>query len=165
LKSKHEKNSGSGDTAFQCATFYVSNRLYGVDILSVREVNADMRFTSIYHAADEIKGYVNIRGQIHLVLDLSRLLGFGPAGITDKSRIVLFKPHVGESFAVLVDGVGNVVEVQGDLIEKYRRGGPENREEENAVTGEIVAGVYKLEKEILILLEPGKFLQVLAGRN
>ena len=51
-------------------TFRLSGRLYGVDIEDVKEINTEVNFTPIFHASREIKGYINIRGQIYLLLDL-----------------------------------------------------------------------------------------------
>ena len=56
-------------------SFRVEGKLYGVDILDVKEVTTEMMYTRIAHAPDEVLGLVNIRGHIHLALDLRRLLG------------------------------------------------------------------------------------------
>ena len=56
-------------------TFRVDGRLFGVDILDVKEVTAETTFTRVAHAPDEVLGLVNIRGHIYLALDLRRLLG------------------------------------------------------------------------------------------
>jgi purine-binding chemotaxis protein CheW len=101
----------------QYCTFWLSGRLYGVDILDVKEVNPDGSFTEVPHAPKEVCGFVNIRGQIHLILDLRMILGLKDRSATGKSRLVLFKPAVGEAFGVLVDMIGDVVEVEEYLIE------------------------------------------------
>ena len=89
----------------QFCTLWVSGKLFGFDILDVKEVNLETDFTPISHSPAEVKGYVNVRGQIYLILDLRVLLGLDPAEIQRESRLVLFKPSIGESIGVLVDKV------------------------------------------------------------
>lgn len=145
---------------YQFATFQIAARLFGVDILAVREISNIMRFTPVFHACEEIRGFVNIRGQIHLVIDLGRLLGFGESRITDSTRIVIFKPHVGESFAVMVDKIGDVEELAENLIEHSRIKEGANSENLN-IRSDLYGGFCKLKENILVILEPEKLLPAL----
>ena len=65
----------------------VNGRLFGVDILDVKEVTAETAYTRVAHAPDEVLGLVNIRGHIYLALDLRRLLGMPATVLTGDSRI------------------------------------------------------------------------------
>ncbi len=69
------RTSGTG-LSMKICSFRLSDRLFGVNILDVKEVNSDIEITPIYHARDSIRGYMNIRGQIHLVVDLRTEFGF-----------------------------------------------------------------------------------------
>lgn len=141
-------------------TFWVSDRQFGVDILDVKEVNLESSFTPIHHAPPEVQGYVNIRGQIYLILDLRRLLGFETNVAEQTSRLVLFKPSVGESFGVLVDKVGDVVTVDNDAIEDRRSSGqplPEIGERRGNAEG-LANGVCKLQDSLLVILNARNFL-------
>ncbi|MDH5637536.1 MAG: chemotaxis protein CheW, partial [Nitrospinota bacterium] len=71
----------------QLSTFRLNDRLFGVDIQDVKEINTEVTFTQIFHASKEVRGYVNIRGQIHLVLDLRILLGFEKKEPDHDSRV------------------------------------------------------------------------------
>jgi len=92
-------------------TFRVADRLFGVPIRTVREVTTETTCTRIPHAPAEVAGYVNIRGHIHLALDLRRLLGLPPGANGQHRRLVLFQAGVGTAFGVLVDEVGDIVSV------------------------------------------------------
>ena len=119
MQAKKIDERSAGPTRKFC-TFYLAGRLYGVDILHVKEISSVVRFTPIYHAPREVMGFVNIRGQIHLVLDLQMLLGQEQeveAEAGGRSLLVIFKPVVGESFGVLIDRIGDVVEIAEDEIE------------------------------------------------
>ena len=104
---------------------WISGRLHGIDILEIREINSEKGFTPIFHAPPQVRGYVNIRGQIHLVVDPRIPLGLPEAvpgangHILGKSRqqLLIFKPHVAETFALLVDRVGDIIEVPTERIE------------------------------------------------
>lgn len=117
MANERVRRSSLDEKRKQYCTFWLAGRLYGVDILDVKEVNPDASFTEAPHAPKEVCGFVNIRGQIHLILDLRKILGLKERLSTDKSRLVLFKSTVGESFGVLVDMIGDVVEVEESLIE------------------------------------------------
>ncbi len=143
----------------QICTFTIDDRLLGIDILDVKEINTETRFTPIFHAPREVRGYVNIRGQIHLILDLRRLMDLPEKPVDDGSRLILFKPRVGDNFGILVDQIGDVLDIQGDMIEDRRktdRGAPDG---DDRRTLEMGSGVCKLEDGLLIVLEAENLLQ------
>src|SRR3954471_12328344 len=102
-------------------TFRVGGRLYGVDILDVKEVTAETTYTRVAHAPDEVLGLVNIRGHIYLALDLRRLLGMPATDLTTDSRLLLFKPSVGSAFGVIVDEISEIQTADPSQIEAFIR--------------------------------------------
>lgn len=151
----------------QFCTFHLAGRQYGVDILDVKEVTTEVAITPIFHAPKGVKGYVNIRGHVHLVLDLKLLLGFEAMVVDATSRVVLLKPHVGESFGVLIERIGDVVRMEGELLQDRRRGAEAKVEsgfegkERRQVSEQLIKGVCKQEKSLLVVLEPRNFLRAL----
>jgi len=160
-----KKNQNIFGKKRQFCTFKLGERLFGVDILDVKEINPDVAFTPIHHASPEVKGYVNIRGQIHLILDLRLMLGHAPSEINEKSRLVLFKPQVGNAFGVIVDRIGDVLEVDESMIEDRRRkeeGAPDGIERRSLALG---VGVCKLEQGLLVILNSRHLLKHLMNEN
>ncbi len=105
----------------QLCTFWLSGRLFGVDILDVKEVHPKVEFTPIYHAPKAVRGYVNIRGQIHLILDLRSVMGFETLDETsDENCLVIFKSRVAEPFGVLVDKIGDVVDIDHEQVVEHK---------------------------------------------
>ena len=156
-----DSQTGQDGKLVQFCTFHVAGRHYGVEILKVKEITGETEFTPVFHAPREVKGYVNIRGQINLVIDIRPLLGFEAKDTDDSSRVVLFKPEVGESFGILVDKIGDVVKTPESKIEWKNRSGKPSGGHEHAThfnTEEIEAGVCKLETSLLVLLDPAKVL-------
>jgi len=146
------------NSTMQMCTFRMSNRLFGVNILDVKEVNENTNVTPIYHAPPDICGYINIRGQILLVVNLRETFGFDYRHKTDSSiggKVVIFKSVVDEPFGILVDEVCDVVSVEQNRIVD-RRAGESNssdavRELRRAKDG-IVMGVCPLDRELLLVL-------------
>ena len=142
-------------------TFRLAGRLYGFDIRDVKEINTEVRCTPIYHASKEIKGYINIRGQIYLLLDLRMIFGFKPKNSVDEqTRVLLFMPHVGDLCGVLVDSIEDVVTVDDRYLENRRQSEREVPEGLERRSADIGIGVCKLEDELLIILSAGKLIRV-----
>ena len=140
-------------------TFRLDGRLFGVDILDVKEVTTEITSTCIAHAPDEVRGLVNIRGHIYLALDLRRLLGMAVTNVTDDSRLVLFKPSVGSAFGVIVDEIGDIQTAEPDQIEAFSPGDHEAAAA-NLRRVDLIDAVCKLNHELLIVLNPRRFLTV-----
>jgi len=143
-------------------SFRLAGRLYGVNIRDVKEINTETNFTPIFHSTKEIKGYINIRGQIYLLLDLREIFGFPCKKIDESNRVVLFMAEVGELCGILVDSIEDVVTVDENLIENRRqneREVPEGIERRAADVGE---GVCKLQNELLILLDARRLVQAVS---
>jgi purine-binding chemotaxis protein CheW len=145
------------NSIMQMCTFRMANRLFGVNILDVKEVNENTNITPIYHAPPDICGYINIRGQILLVVNLRETFGFdqGHKAGSGTGKVVVFKSSVDEPFGILVDEVCDVVTVDQNRIVD-RRAGETNasdgaRELRRAKDG-VVMGVCPLEKELLLVL-------------
>ncbi|PIE02545.1 MAG: hypothetical protein CSA81_06950 [Acidobacteria bacterium] len=114
----------------QIMTFYLGDELYGIDILTVKEVNDTYDLTQVPLSSDYILGLINLRGQIVTLLDLRTMLGYDPPEI-GTGRLVILKTtqelsqaalaqktvthqdHVG----LLVDSIGNVVTCQLEDIQ------------------------------------------------
>jgi purine-binding chemotaxis protein CheW len=141
-------------------TFRVDDRLFGVDILDVKEVTAETTFTRVAHAPDEVLGLVNIRGHIYLALDLRRLLGMAATVVTGDSRLVLFKPSVGHAFGVVVDEISDIRTVDAGRTEPFARA-----DRESAAVGagraDLIDSVCHLDGELLVVLDPRRFLAVI----
>ena len=138
----------------QFCTFHVGGQLFGLDILDVREIVDLQPMTPVAHAPGAVSGYVNIRGSIHLVLCLRHLLGSNDDKPV-KRRLVVLKPRVVESCALLVDRIGDIVTVPGDRIEVARGG--------MVADPALVAGVCHLDGNLLVVLDPRRVAATIGG--
>jgi purine-binding chemotaxis protein CheW len=144
----------TGDEALFC-TFEAAGRLFGVPIEDIKEVTAEVHCTSIPHSPVCVRGYVNIRGQIILALDLQRLLQLQQDGEREAKRLVIFKQVIGPAFGLLVDEIGEIAKVsKSDFAanQSVHAGLPVHG------PNGLVDRVCRLEKQLLVVLNPRKFL-------
>lgn len=149
----------SPDSQRLFCTFRLAGNLFGVDMHDVKEVTTETKYTQIAHAPDEVLGLVNIRGLVYLALNLRQLLGLPPAPLTSDSRLVLFKPAVGHTFGVIVDELSEIHVAESDQIEAYSA--PRIDALANQLRRvELIVAIVKLPEELLIVLNPRRFLTV-----
>ena len=153
----------------QYATFRLDDHLFGIDVLLVREINQYMVITPVPLAVPSIRGLINLRGQIVTVVDLGVLIGLEPRNIGKETHSLVLKTHDDlsslrvrfgnqdltgpvDTVGLLVDGVGDVVDVEESETEPP----PANVGD---IDGQFLAGVVKLDSELLVLLNIGKALE------
>jgi len=133
-------------------TFLLGEGLFGLDATLVQSVNLPPPLTPLPQAPDAVRGYANLRGQIHLILDLKKLLDRGATGIGPDTRLVVLKAALGDPFGVLIDRIGGVATLPPDQIEAGRPA------ETDAPADGMVCGVGKLDGELITLLDASKLL-------
>jgi purine-binding chemotaxis protein CheW len=135
--------NASGEVEF--VTFYVGDLLMGVDINQLEEINRLIDITPVPHAPPYVRGVVNLRGEVVTVVDLRRILGLGESEITGRNRNVIVNSQ-GEQIGLLVDRIADVVRASNDELDRP----PANV---GGVDGRFFKGIYKLEKNLLIILD------------
>lgn len=157
LKGKTSKVDQNFEIRRYCS-FYLADRLFGVDINSVKEINDEVQFTYISHAPKVVRGYVNIRGQIFLVLDLCYLMGIEKRNAPENGKLILFKTDVLENCGIFIDGVGDIVDVRVDKIEDRRKNRADKKLDidRRKDFSQIGAGVCKLEHQLMVIIDPRK---------
>jgi chemotaxis signal transduction protein len=104
------------DSASKLVCFLLQGQEYAADIANVVETLAVRPITRVFLTPPWLAGIMNLRGDVVVVLDLSRLLGMAPTVITDESRIVLAS-HDGRRAGLLVDGLAELRAAERDHIE------------------------------------------------
>jgi purine-binding chemotaxis protein CheW len=143
-------------------TFREDRRLYGIDVLSLREISTAMAVTPVPPAVAAVRGLANLRSRILLVLDLRPLLGLAPVACTEDSRLIIFKPSVAEDTGLLVDRGGDIVAVVKDRVETVDENLPaqKGRAEDDPLP--LVVGVCKLEKELMMIIDATRLASTVA---
>lgn len=136
----------------QLCTFRIDDNLYGIDALRVQEVLKYQEMTRAPRAPVEISGLINLRGQIVTAIDLRKRLGFKPK-IDGKQQMNVVVRDNECAVSLLVDKIGDVIEVDETCFE-------EPPGTLTPPTRELIQGAYKLEKQLLLLLDVEKVINV-----
>jgi purine-binding chemotaxis protein CheW len=134
-------------------TFRAERGLYGIDVLSLREISTILAITPVPPAVPAVRGLANLRSRILLVLDVRPLLGLSPVPCTEDSRLLIFKPAVAEDTGLLVDRGGDILAVPRDRIEAVDESVPASRKPGDDEMLPLVVGVCKLDKELMMVID------------
>jgi purine-binding chemotaxis protein CheW len=135
----------------QYCTFYLEDYFFGIGVQLVQEVIRFQEMTPIPLAPEYIEGFINLRGQIVTAVDLRRRLGY-PTRDDDKRPMNVIVNSQGEPISLLVDRIGDVLEVDQSLFEPP----PDTLK---GTTRDVVDGVYKLEGQLLLVLDINRVLK------
>lgn len=126
-------------------TVTVADQIFGLPIDRVHDVFIASSLTAVPLAPREIVGLLNLRGRVVTAMCLRRRLGLGDRQGGDREMAVGLE-HQGESYGLLVDGVGEVMKLS-----------PETREPNpvhmDARWVKLSRGVHRLDDKLLIILD------------
>ncbi len=155
--------------SLQIVSFYVEDHFYGMDIRIVKEINPTTNVCVVPRTPPHIRGLVNIRGQVVLVMDIAVLFGRAPRPITENSQIVILKsgseihnvksldsePYwsvFGEKpLGILVDKIGDAIHLSAAELETT----PRHIEEDKS---RFFSGIVNFEDELMMLLNAAEIL-------
>jgi purine-binding chemotaxis protein CheW len=126
-------------------TFYLGDLLLGIDIHQVQEINRNLEMSPVPHAPNAVRGVINLRGEVVMVVDLREVLGLPPASLTRSNRNVIVK-NGGEQIGLLVDRVADVVRASCDELDPM----PGNL---RGIDQQFFHSVYKMESGLLVILD------------
>lgn len=134
----------------QFVSFLVNGQLLGVPVSSVQEVLNPQTIAPVPRAKTEIEGLLNLRGQIVTAVDLRKRLGLPPRQDGARPMNVVVH-HQGESYSLLVDEVGEVINATRDALQPP----PHTLE---GRWKQLVEGVFRLEGTLFVILDVQKLL-------
>ncbi|HET6562027.1 MAG TPA: chemotaxis protein CheW [Marmoricola sp.] len=137
----------------QYCTFLLDGHLFGVSVASVQEVLKEQAVTPVPLAPREVSGLINLRGQIVTTLDLRTRLGIAPRPAGAPSVSVVVRAADGGPVSLVVDQIGDVLEAPEGALEAPPDTVP-------AELRELVAGIYKLEDRLMLLLDTERAVTV-----
>ena len=132
----------------QFCTFFVDGLYFGVDVQKVQEVIRYQNMTRVSLAPREVRGLINLRGQIVTAVDLRRRLSLGEHPEDQLPMNVVVRNDDGV-VSLLVDEIGDVLDVDEDTFEPP----PETLD---GLARELIRGAYKLEGRLLLELDTDK---------
>ncbi len=134
-------------TAQLYATFRLGSSYFGIDALQVQEVARAQPMSPVPLAPPEVRGLINLRGQIVTALDVGQRLGLPP---TPQARLAgLMNVVVSTAdgpVSLLVDDISEVLEIPPHEIGAV----PETLQH---IDRDLVLGIHERPDELLVLLD------------
>jgi purine-binding chemotaxis protein CheW len=140
------------ETVIEYVTATIGGQLFGLPISRVQDVFKPERLTAVPLAAPEIAGLLNLRGRIVTVIDMRRRLDFDTREQSG-GRMAIGIEHKGESYGLLIDGIGEVLK----LSATGREDNPVNLDHRLA---RVSAGVHRLDGRLLVVLDVDRVLDL-----
>ncbi len=145
-------------------TFFLDRETFGLEILKVQEIIGMQEITKIPRTPPYVKGVINLRGKVIPVVDLRLKFGLEEQAFSRKTCIIMVQVKRGEAYlimGIIVDEVSEVIDIQGEQIEKAPALGSQ-------VDSGFILGMAKIESSVKILLDIDMILsaeemEVLAG--
>jgi purine-binding chemotaxis protein CheW len=141
----------------QYCTFYVDGHYFGLDVLKVQEVIRFQEMTRVPLAPQEVRGLINLRGQIVTAIDLRRRLELTERPADQLPVNVVVHTDDG-AVSLLVDEIGDVLEVREKLFERP----PDTLQ---GPARELIHGAYKLEGRLLLILDTERTVSLTPSSN
>jgi purine-binding chemotaxis protein CheW len=138
-------------------SFRVAGQLLGIPVQMVQEVLTAQRITRVPLAPPEVAGFLNLRGQIVTAVDLRARLDLPPRAEGESVMNVVVKDK-DELFSLLVDEVGDVIEVSAEIFEAP----PPTMDERWRQSCE---GVYRLKDELLVAVNVPALLNLQRAKD
>ncbi len=139
------------DEALLCS-FQLADHRFAVNVAVVREVLRQQEITRLPLARPAVRGVINLRGRIVPAVDLRRCIGMEPAPPDREQSNIVVQPAGMAAVSLLVDEIGDVIEVQAAAFE-------ETPQTLRGMARELIRGVYRLQDEVLLVLDIGKVLR------
>ena len=148
--ANQEKSQKEQQELLQLVSFKIGDEEFGVDILSVQEINRMSQITKVPNTPEFIEGVINLRGRIIPVIDLRVKLGMTKKEHGKNTRIVVVELK-GQTMGFIVDEVSEVLRIPKEITEA-----PPDMVGD--VSCDYITSIGKLEDRLLILLDLEKIL-------
>jgi purine-binding chemotaxis protein CheW len=137
---------GQENESMQLVVFQLGGEEFGVDIMQVQEIIRMHQGTRIPQAPDYVKGVINIRGNIIVVINLEKILDLPTKEEDDDNRIIVVEIG-GNILGMTVDSVSEVLSISKSNVE------PAPDMITSKINSDFIKGVGKLDDRLLILLD------------
>lgn len=142
VKNKNDLRSGKLSSL---VTFKVNEQLFALPVTIIKDIFQTNNITPVQLAPKGILGLLNIRGHIYSVISLRECLDL-PSLNTWEDQMFYSIEWEGEKYCLMVDTVGEVLIPERERFEEI----PCTLEKSY---GTLASEIYKLDTEILILLD------------
>jgi purine-binding chemotaxis protein CheW len=144
LPDEEEISGAVSENIFEYLCFRVSDEIYGVNIMDIKEVTRPRNVTEIPRTPEFVSGIISLRGIIIPIIDMRLRLGLTREKVTGKERIVVIR-HEQSFSGLLVDEVIQVVRMNKEDMEPA----PSVLE---GINRDFISGIGRSEGRMVIIL-------------
>jgi purine-binding chemotaxis protein CheW len=155
-KSRESQEGVATERETKYLSFLLGEEVYGIDILSIKEIIEFDNVCKVPLAPVHIRGVINLRGNVVPVIDLAKRLNCGASGVTKRSCIVILEMiSEGEAMdiGIVVDAVNEVLDIPQTDIEPTPSFGV-------TIAPDFIEGMGRVNDNFVILLDLRKALDI-----
>jgi purine-binding chemotaxis protein CheW len=136
------------DANMSLVTFKISNELYGVNIMEVREIIRNSEITPIPNSPEFVDGVITLRGEIIPIVDLSKRFNFDEIIFSEDEELlrgIVVITVEDMTIGIVIDQVNRVININTSQIQPP----PQMIA---GIGAEYIEGVVRLEDSLLVIL-------------
>ena len=149
------EQDNAADLMTEYVTVTIGDHLFGLPIARVQDVFVPDRLTRVPLAPPEVAGILNLRGRVVTAIEMRTRLDLG-SRVKDQPMMAIGIEHRAESYGLLVDSVGEVMELRNSACEAK----PANLDPR---LSRVAAGIYRLEGQLMVVLDVDRVLDIKNG--
>lgn len=139
------------DLSGKYLTFYIEDKIYGVELLYVLEIISIQTITTIPSTPDYVKGIINLRGRIVPVIDVRLKFGIDEREYDERTCIIVI--NINEMYVgLIVDQVSEVIAFDSTHLAALPDFGQVN-------INQYLRSVAKVNEKLILNIDCEKFLQ------
>lgn len=154
--NSRSRKSAYGDNDTKYLSFLLGEEVYGIDILTIKEIIEYANVCKVPMVPGHIRGVINLRGNVVPVIDLAKRLGCEAYPITKRTCIVMLEMiSEGENIdiGIVVDAVNEVLEISQNDIEPTPSFGVN-------IKPQFIYGMGRVHDNFIVLLDLPKVLDI-----
>ena len=135
---------------YELISFGIADQLFGIDIMTIREIRAWSPVTRLPRVPEYVAGVVNLRGAVLPVIDLSVRLGWSATECTPRNPIIVTE-FEGQSRGLIVHDVNDIVSIDSEEMQQP------DAVQRDAITN-FLQGVAPLGDEMVMVLDLARLI-------
>lgn len=149
-RSEASNELDGSDDREEFVTMCIADQMFGIAVLDVQDVLGPQQLTWVPLAGEEVAGVLNLRGRIVTAIDVRKRLGLSASAEGESSMSIVVE-HGEELYSLIVDSVGEVLNLPPDAHER-------NPATLDPLWKEVASGVYRLDGNLLVVLDVSRLL-------
>jgi len=153
MKTHSHQQSQTTDSTAQNSyaeylTFLLAGEEYGLDIMSVQEIQGWVEPNQIPHVPHYILGVINLRGEVIPLLDLRCRLSLSSEKnqLNSNTVVIVAKLSTGETIGMVVDAMSEIYKIEKQQLKP-------SPDLNNDVNANFLKGIATIDEKLILLLD------------